>query len=72
MSKALFSFFNFFFLVGLGFELMALYLQSRQSALKPHQSILLWLYFWDGVSNCLLGLALNLDPPNLSFPSSWY
>jgi hypothetical protein len=32
---------------------------------------LLWLFWRWGLSNYLQGLALNLDPPDLSLPSSW-
>jgi hypothetical protein len=60
-------------LVGLGFEFRAVGLQSRSLPLEPHlQAILLWLFWrWGGLRNCLSGLALNLDPPHLSLPSSW-
>jgi hypothetical protein len=61
----------FFFLVGLGFELRALHLQSKCSVLETHfQTILLWLFWrWD-LANYLPGLALNLDPPCISLPSN--
>jgi hypothetical protein len=35
------------------------------------QSTLLWLFWRWGLENYLPGLALNLDLPNLSLPSSW-
>jgi hypothetical protein len=39
--------------------------------LEPHlQSIFLWLFWRYGLKNYLPGLASNLHPPNLSFPSS--
>jgi hypothetical protein len=39
--------------------------------LKPHlQSILLWLFWRWGLAIYLHGLALNLDPPNLSLTNS--
>jgi hypothetical protein len=39
----------FFFLVGLGFELRGLHLQSRHSTLEPQlQSIFLWLFYFVG------------------------
>jgi hypothetical protein len=60
-----------FFLVGLGFELRALHLQSRcfvTSATPPVYFALAILEM--GVSNYLPKLASNLDPPHLSLPSS--
>jgi hypothetical protein len=62
--------FFFFFLVGLGFELRALQLQSRR-CLNHTSSPFCSGYFggWS-LQNFLPGLTLNLHPPDLSLPSS--
>jgi hypothetical protein len=57
---------EFFFYMGLGFELRALHLQSRHSS----ACILLWLFWRCGLTNYFPGLALNHDLLNLSLPIS--
>jgi hypothetical protein len=67
------SFFPFFLpsflLLGFGFELRALHLESR--LLEPHfWCISLWLFCRWGLKNYLPWVALNHDPPNFRLPSS--
>jgi hypothetical protein len=50
--------------VGLGFEIRLHACKVGALPLEPHrQSILLWLFWRQGLGNYLLGLASNLDPP---------
>jgi hypothetical protein len=58
--------------VGLGFELRAFALaKTGFLLLEPHlQSILLWLSWDGGLMNYILGLVLNLIPPDLSLSIS--
>jgi hypothetical protein len=61
-----------FVLVGLGFELRALHLQSRHYHLNQTSSPFCSGYFGDGgLMNCLPKLASNLSPLDLSLSSSW-
>jgi hypothetical protein len=57
--------------VGVEFEFRALNWQRGAVLLEPHLlSILLWLFWRWGLTNYLLRLASNNNPPNLSLPSS--
>jgi hypothetical protein len=62
-----FFFFFFFLVVGLG---MGLYVCKAGTLLLDLQYVLLWLFWRWGLMNCLPALALNSDPPDLSFPRS--
>jgi hypothetical protein len=55
------------------FELRDSHLQSRSLPLEPLlQSILLWLFWRWGLLEYLPRFASNLNPLNLSLPSSWH
>jgi hypothetical protein len=62
---------RFFSLVGLEFELRALHLKMLcWGATPPVHFALVILEMESPIQNYLQDLALNLDPPDLSFPSS--
>jgi hypothetical protein len=57
---------SLFFLEGLSLN------KADTLLLEPQlQSILLWLFWRQGLKNYLLGLALNFDLPDLCLLSSW-
>jgi hypothetical protein len=65
------TFNNFFFLMGLGFELRALYLQSRSSTPWAIPPVHFALVILEMESHKLFAwLVLNHNPPDLSLPSS--
>jgi hypothetical protein len=62
----------YLFLMGLGFKTQGFVLAKQALLLlEPHlQCILLWFILEMGVSRTIVPIVSNVDPPDLSLPSS--